>query len=202
MSSHAEEQAGEIEVLSSIYDKDFIVGAPTQPIKFRLKLTPAASGDDPRDNHVAATLHVTLPLTYPDVLPILSITGEKGLAVEQLAELTELAVTVAEENAGAPLCYAVAERLREWLQEHNEPAGEGSAYDEMLKRQRAAERAAANVGKPTGVKGGAAGLVDTIRGAARATFSQRDSLTWIGGLPPRLVLVPITLYGGPCLFSR
>ena len=32
--------------------------------------------------------------------------------------------------------YAVAERLREWLQRHNEPAGSGSGYDEMLKRQR------------------------------------------------------------------
>lgn len=44
-----------------------------------------------------------------------------------------------QENAGGgPCMYAVAERLREWLQAHNEPAGSGSAYEEMLKRQKKA----------------------------------------------------------------
>lgn len=52
-----------------------------------------------------------------------------------------------QENAGTPCVYAVAERLREWLQAHNEPAGSGSAYDEMLKRQKAKDA-------PAGERGG------------------------------------------------
>jgi hypothetical protein len=47
--------------------------------------------------------------------------------------------SLSQENAGGgPCMYAVAERLREWLQSHNEPAGSGSAYEEMQKRQKKA----------------------------------------------------------------
>lgn len=54
---------------------------------------------------------------------------------------------------GAPCVYAVAERLREWLQAHNDPPGSGSGYDEMLKRQRS--KAAGGGGGDGGSGGGA-----------------------------------------------
>jgi hypothetical protein len=39
-----------------------------------------------------------------------------------------------QENLGAPLVFAVAEALREWLEANNHPAGDGSGYEEMVRR--------------------------------------------------------------------
>jgi hypothetical protein len=41
-----------------------------------------------------------------------------------------------EENLGGPSIYAVAEAVREWLLEHNEPGqDDGSMYAQMMRRQ-------------------------------------------------------------------
>ena len=160
--SHAEDQANEVEALKSIYDQDFIVPPKTTGFGFWIKVRPDTGGGAPA--HVGATLHVTLPSMYPDEKPAVFVSGDKGLSPEQVAALSALAVETAEENIGTPCIYTVVERLREWLVEHNEPAGEGSAYDEMVKRQRALERVAADVGKPTGGADGPRLANDMARG--------------------------------------
>ena len=151
--SHAQDQADEVEALQAIFVDDFLpadggataVGAPVTA--YRVRLAPEIGGDA-KANHVVALLGVRYPPAYPEAPPVLELTAERGLAPAQLVELRALVEECAADNAGAPLVYVVAERVREWLQEHNEPAGEGSAYEEMTKRQRAKEREAA--GAPTG----------------------------------------------------
>lgn len=41
--------------------------------------------------------------------------------------------TLSQDNLGAPLVYALAESLRSWLEEHNEPPGDGSGFEEMVR---------------------------------------------------------------------
>ena len=143
------EQESEVEALQAIYQSDFVAegNSGTVPVRtFSLRLEPEIGGDA-KTNHVCISLSVRYPPRYPESPPELDLRVEKGLDSSQMAELRVVMDACAEENAGTPLVYAVAERLREWLQEHNEPAGEGSAYEEMLRGQRAKEREASGVGK-------------------------------------------------------
>ena len=159
--SHAEEQANEVEALQAIFQDDFLPvdGGGSAPVTaYRVRLAPEIGGDA-KANHVVALLGVRYPPTYPEAPPDLELTAERGLSPPQVDELRALVAECAGGNAGAPLVYVVAERVREWLQEHNEPAGEGSAYEEMLKRQRAKEREATGVPKGEGAQAGVIAVV-------------------------------------------
>jgi hypothetical protein len=144
-----EEQAGEIEALSSIYGDDFLPGGT--PTSFSLILKPSTSSSG-EPTFVGVTLTASLPARYPDAEPpSLSLSHAVGLSAPQLVELQRVAVGVAMEQAGAPCVYNVAEALREWLTSHNERPSDGSAFDEMQRRQRAADAATAGGGAPSGV---------------------------------------------------
>ena len=51
------------------------------------------------------------------------LTMDKGLNPEQIAELTKLATTTAQENIGMPMVYSVTEAVKEWLLANNVDAG-------------------------------------------------------------------------------
>ena len=154
MAAFLEDQANEVEALQAIFQDDFVPEGSGAPLTaYRLRLVPDM-GADAKTNHVAASLCVRYPLTYPEAAPTLALSADRGLSEAQVSELRGVLAASAAENAGTPLVYVVAERVREWLQEHNEPAGEGSAYEEMLKRQRAKERGDAG-GSSSGGGGGA-----------------------------------------------
>jgi len=131
----AEEQANELEALESIYGAYF---SREGPAAFALLLEPELDAG-PKVNHVAVRLHASFPAAYPDAPPAARLSVERGLQIEQVEALRKELAAAVEEHAGAPCMYAVAERLREWLQAHNEPPGSGSGYEEMVKRQRAKE---------------------------------------------------------------
>ncbi len=99
-------------------------------------------------------MRVSFPPTYPDAAPSLRLSIERGLDDKLLGEAQGVMAAAAADNAGAPCVYAVAERVREWLVEHNEPFGGGSAYEEMIRRQKAKE---SKVGTGTAAGGGGGG---------------------------------------------
>ncbi len=144
------EQLDECEALRSIYGDDFASSdcagsSSATAVSFSLKILPnGSSPSEDAPNHVGIVLKVEFPPTYPETVPILTIpaASAKGLETSQLAQLEASAKACAEKNLGAPSIYEVTECIREWLLEHNEPQGSGSAYDEMIKERRAAEKAA------------------------------------------------------------
>lgn len=147
--AHAEDQANEFEALASIYADDFsskVAPGEGSPVSLTIKIVPNQGDTGP--NHVGVLLHVTFSDDYPDVPPQMAIPhGDSfGLTEKQIPELVKLAASTAEENVGSASVYTIAERLREWLQENNEPMGTGSAYEEMIKRQRREEKEAAAAG--------------------------------------------------------
>lgn len=92
-------------------------------------------------------LKCTFPATYPAELPLLSFESSKGVDEKQKVELMDLARATAEENLGMPMVYSIAERIREWLVENNIKPSDGSAYDDMLRRQAAELKASSGGGK-------------------------------------------------------
>jgi hypothetical protein len=135
-----EEQSSEVEALASIYGDDFVAPTTAEP-SFSVRLLPDQTGSSV--NHVAATLHVSFPSDYPAaVAAVVRVEAVKGLDETQLKALQKLADDSAAANVGMPAVYTVAEEVRAWLQEHNNPADEGSAFDEMMRRQRDKEKQA------------------------------------------------------------
>lgn len=135
-----DEQTSEIEALSSIYGDDYVPGSSAT--SFIVKLLPDATGASV--NHVSVALHVTFPSDYPATEPVqLRVEGTKGLDDEKVKLLQKMADDGAAANLGMPAVYTVAEELRTWLQENNAKPDDGSAFEEMMRRQREKERIAA-----------------------------------------------------------
>jgi hypothetical protein len=109
-----EEQAMEAEALEAIYETQFQKHSPQE---WSIELYPDV-GDG--SNHVGCSLKLSLPATYPhESLPTITIEIVKGLALEHAKLLEGIARDEAEANQGMPVCFAVAEKVKEWLQENN-----------------------------------------------------------------------------------
>jgi len=95
---------------------------------------------------VAAALKVKFTATYPETPPVLSVRRVKGINEEQVAELEELVrlEAEAEELLGSAMVYMLAEKVQEWLVDHNEPEVL-DMHSQMIKRQQAEAEAAAQV---------------------------------------------------------
>jgi hypothetical protein len=83
---------------------------------------------------VAVALVVEFPEEYPSVLPIVSIEVEKGLGKKHADELRVMATEHAEANVGGPSIFVIAEAIKEWLMDNNNPGQDGSMYAEMMRR--------------------------------------------------------------------
>jgi hypothetical protein len=155
-----QDQVDEYEALCAILGDDVTPAAApgsagSGPVTaFNVLIQPEAP-DSGQPNWVALRLAVTYTPEYPESgLPLLATTALKGLDPGQVKELAALAAATAEENRGTPLVYTVVDRLREWLRERNEQQGDGSAFDEMMRRQKA-EAAKGEAGAAGGAGGGA-----------------------------------------------
>lgn len=122
----------EIEALESIYLDDFTKTSDI-PIEFTLQVYPLAS--DGSDGGV--TLRCSLPETYPEARPEVSVECIKGLTEDQIAIIQQLVHEAAEENVGMPMIYMLETAAKGWLVDNNKEAGDGSAYAQMLKRKAA-----------------------------------------------------------------
>jgi len=119
-----DEQQMEAQALEAIFDDRFRVleSDPARCRKWCVELFPDLTGEDENSNHVACKLLVELPPAgeYPETtLPKFEIELVKGLAVEHVDVLRQLALEEAEANLGVPCVYAVSNRIIEWLAENN-----------------------------------------------------------------------------------
>jgi hypothetical protein len=70
-----------------------------------------------------------------------SVECRSGLAPEHQEILTDLATTEAANYEGSPSVFAIAERLREWLLEHNAPGlDDPSMHAQMMRKKRQEEQ--------------------------------------------------------------
>jgi hypothetical protein len=147
MAENRAEQADEIEALESMYPDDFTlvqgVDKAGKKPRFKISLVPTEPADE-EVNHIGCVLEVVCPPQYPaDGPPELTIHQLHKLTEQQREKLQKIAADAAEENVGAPVVFVVIEAVREWLQKNNEDPGDGSAFSEMIRRQRDMERAGA-----------------------------------------------------------
>jgi len=148
MADQIEEQEMEAEALAAIFDSAFEVISSTPPMQWSVKLRPVdCEGDEEADeaeNHVAVMLNITVPESYPEVLPNLDIVVLKGLAETQRHQILERAEEEAENYMGMPAIYAVCEVIREWLVDNNvKGLDDESMHAQMMRRAKETERSEA-----------------------------------------------------------
>jgi RWD domain len=157
---HAEEQEMEAEALAAIFDVHF-GSLPNDNDKLYnhywfIDIYPEAASDPDelnKLNHVAIKLLARIPKSYPEgddndgngCLPMLEIQLLKGLVPDpHESQLLDIATQEAQANQGAPSIFAIVERLREWLVEHNRPGlDDVSMHAQMIMRQKEQEKLAA-----------------------------------------------------------
>lgn len=140
---------------NSIHNNDNHHHQTTKPRQWSITIYPETTGSDPSteesggtattttttttNNHVACQCTVTLPRDYPDnesSIPSFTIEIIKGLAPEHAIQLQHIAEQEAIHNAGTPSIFAVVERLREWLVEHNvKGLDDVSMHAQMIRKQ-------------------------------------------------------------------
>lgn len=141
---HEEQQQEEVEALEAIFEEKLTVVKSTAPRVFDLVLLPVPDGDE-SENHVGLTLRITHTPDYPDTPPLMEFHDVKGLTSIQQDDVLALAKSSASDMAGMAVGMQVAESVREWLEEHNEPASDGSMYAQMMERQKRKDGASRKV---------------------------------------------------------
>lgn len=133
----------EVEALTAIYADDFTDhGARGDVRRVSVRVAPSIAGSGERA-WVSCSVAADLPPGYPDEPASLAVEDVVGLSPAQASELSGVMLAAAVEHAGEPCLYAVAERVREWLSERNERPSDGSAFDDMVRRQRMKDAAPA-----------------------------------------------------------
>ena len=79
-------------------------------------------------------LIIEFPPDYPSVVPTVEIEVEKGLGKKHADELRLIALENAESNVGCPSIFGIAEAIKDWLMDNNNPGQDGSMYAEMMRR--------------------------------------------------------------------
>lgn len=127
-----EEQEMELEALESLFPVEF---EKVSASEFFLSLVPYS--DNSSENHVSIKLGFVFGASYPvdsESLEwsVLKSTGCISSDSRLLTDLSDEIQRVREENCGVCCVYQIAERVQEWLREHNEP--ERSLHDLMGSR--------------------------------------------------------------------
>lgn len=130
MSNYEEEQALEIEALTSIFEegKEF---ERVSDREFKLNLLPNPAGEE--ENHVGVTLHVTYTPDYPESAPIWELEDVK-LPDEKAADLKAKIEETIESSLGMAMVYTVAETCQDFLKENN--VKELSMHEQMMQRMK------------------------------------------------------------------
>lgn len=68
------------------------------------------------------------------MVPVIGIEVEKGLGKKHADELRVIALEHAESNVGGPSIFVIAEAIKDWLMDNNNPGQDGSMYAEMMRR--------------------------------------------------------------------
>lgn len=126
-----EDQLMEMEALESLFPVELEKLSDTE---FKLSLVPFP--DNSETNHVSVVIHFAFPDSYPANSPVefsvAKTTGCISTDSSRLEELSDIILSVCEENSGFCCVYQIAERVQEWLRENNQE--EKSLHDMLLEQ--------------------------------------------------------------------
>ncbi|XP_033000891.1 eIF-2-alpha kinase GCN2 isoform X1 [Lacerta agilis] len=132
-------QENELQVLESIYGRDFQDlrhGKPwkvQQPPEINLVLRPQGLTGD-HEVYAKVDLWVQCPQTYPDTVPEIELQNAKGLSNENINLLKSRLEELAKERCGEVMIFELADYVQSFLSEYNKPPLK-SFHEEMLKNQ-------------------------------------------------------------------
>ncbi|EFO83757.1 hypothetical protein GCK72_001557 [Caenorhabditis remanei] len=117
--SHQEQQEQEIEALEAIYSEEEIHVAcrdyPDIELSIELK---SNQYDDPTDDDFDVSLGIEFPEKYPDEIPKITLSGiEDAFTEERIAESIQKLQSVAEENLGMVMVFAIVSALQDEIGE-------------------------------------------------------------------------------------
>ncbi|KAI8051635.1 ubiquitin-conjugating enzyme/RWD-like protein [Syncephalis plumigaleata] len=116
MTDYAEEQANELEVLSSIYPTEY-EEISKDPMQFRINIVSEEKMHGSDESEVSIWLEIIYTPTYPDDLPQMRVEPNEGeLNDSELALLRDTARETAEEYRGMVLVFTLASQLKETLE--------------------------------------------------------------------------------------
>ncbi|NWU95052.1 E2AK4 kinase, partial [Upupa epops] len=145
--SYQRRQENELQVLESIYGRDFQdlrqnqAWKVQQPPEITLVLHPQGlTGDN--EVYAKVDLWVKCSHTYPDTVPEIQLKNSKGLSNEKINELKSRLAELAKQRCGEVMIFELADHVQSFLSEHNKPPSK-SFHEEMLKNhQKEQERLA------------------------------------------------------------
>ncbi|XP_062973789.1 eIF-2-alpha kinase GCN2 [Elgaria multicarinata webbii] len=132
-------QENELQVLESIYGRDFQDLRLGQPWKVRqspeinLVLRPQGLTGD-HEVYAKVDLWVKCPQTYPDIVPEIELKNAKGLSNENINLLKSRLEELAKEHCGEVMIFELAAYTQSFLSDYNNPPSK-SFHEEMLKNQ-------------------------------------------------------------------
>uniref|UniRef100_A0A8D2L6M6 eIF-2-alpha kinase GCN2 n=1 Tax=Varanus komodoensis TaxID=61221 RepID=A0A8D2L6M6_VARKO len=137
--SYQNRQENELQVLESIYGRDFQDLSLRQPWKVRcsteinLVLRPQGLAGD-HEVYAKVDLRVRCPQTYPDIVPEIELKNAKGLSNETINLLKSRLEELAKERCGEVMIFELADYIQSFLNDYNKPPSK-SFHEEMLKNQ-------------------------------------------------------------------
>ncbi|XP_039198591.1 eIF-2-alpha kinase GCN2 isoform X1 [Crotalus tigris] len=132
-------QENELQVLESIYGRDFQDLRLDRPWEIRqspeinLVLRPQGLTGD-HEVYAKVDLWVKCPQTYPDIVPEIELKNVKGLSNENINLLKSKLEVLAKERCGEVMIFELAEYIQSFLSDYNKPPSK-SFHEEMLKNQ-------------------------------------------------------------------
>ncbi|ETE69773.1 Eukaryotic translation initiation factor 2-alpha kinase 4, partial [Ophiophagus hannah] len=132
-------QENELQVLESIYGRDFQdlrLGRPWkihESPEINLVLRPQGLTGD-HEVYAKVDLWVKCPQTYPDIVPEIELKNVKGLSNENINLLKSKLEVLAKERCGEVMIFELAEYIQSFLSDYNKPPSK-SFHEEMLKNQ-------------------------------------------------------------------
>ena len=123
----------ELEALESLFPVEL---EKVSSQKFSLTLVPYS--DNSSENHVSIKLEFVFGSEYPESSSalewtVLKSTGCVASDTRLLSDLEKEINLIKRENEGACCVYQIADKVQEWLRDHNEP--ERSLYDDIIRRE-------------------------------------------------------------------
>ncbi|KAJ6667313.1 hypothetical protein lerEdw1_017291 [Lerista edwardsae] len=137
--SHQLRQENELQVLESIYGRDFQdlrrsqQGWKVRSPEINLVLRPQGLTGD-HEVYAKVDLWVKCPQTYPDIVPEIELKNAKGLSNENINLLKSRLEKLAQERCGEVMIFELADYVQSFLSDYNKPPSK-SFHEEMLKNQ-------------------------------------------------------------------
>uniref|UniRef100_A0A8D2L7J5 eIF-2-alpha kinase GCN2 n=1 Tax=Varanus komodoensis TaxID=61221 RepID=A0A8D2L7J5_VARKO len=134
--SYQNRQENELQVLESIYGRDF-QDLRERPVRcsteINLVLRPQGLAGD-HEVYAKVDLRVRCPQTYPDIVPEIELKNAKGLSNETINLLKSRLEELAKERCGEVMIFELADYIQSFLNDYNKPPSK-SFHEEMLKNQ-------------------------------------------------------------------